>query len=108
MVEKAPIVKEYKRAGTFLGARGTRVLRLVTTFLTLGILVYSKWTTGAGFYCLMYVPFDESHGENVFSPVSLVYYRYNKIRRWYFAKRNEFFGVAPSERSETDSKKFEE
>lgn len=56
----------------------------------------------------MYVPFDESHGENVFSPVSLVYYRYNKIRRWYFAKRNEFFGVAPSERSETDSKKFEE
>ena len=41
MVEKAPIVKEYKRAGTFLGARGTRVLRLVTTFLTLGILVYS-------------------------------------------------------------------
>ena len=36
MVEKAPIVKEYKRAGTFLGMRGTRVLRLVTTFLTIG------------------------------------------------------------------------
>lgn len=69
MVEKAPIVKEYKRAGTFLGARGTRVLRLVTTFLTLGICVYSIWYAGAGFYCLMYVPFDESHGENVFSPV---------------------------------------
>ncbi|KAK8816899.1 hypothetical protein WA577_002693 [Blastocystis sp. JDR] len=73
MVEKAPIVKEYKRAGTFWGMRGTRVLRLVTTFLTIGV----------GYYCLLYVPFDESHGDNMFTP----------IRRYYFKKRDEFFGV---------------
>lgn len=37
MPGKAPIVKEYKRAGSFFGVKGTRLLRVVTTFLTIGI-----------------------------------------------------------------------
>lgn len=37
MPGKAPIVKEYKRAGSFLGVKGTRFLRVLTTFLTIGI-----------------------------------------------------------------------
>ena len=24
---------------------------------------------GVGYYCLLYVPFDESHGDNMFTPV---------------------------------------
>ena len=72
MVEKAPIVKEYKRAGSFFGAKGTRVLRLLTTILTLGLAYVFCLLSGAGFYCLMYVPFDDSHGPNVFTPVVLI------------------------------------
>ena len=37
MPGKAPIVKEDKRAGSFLGVKGTRFLRVLTTFLTIGI-----------------------------------------------------------------------
>ena len=70
MPEKAPIVKEYKRAGSFFGTKGTRVLRLLTTVLTIGtILPFTLMSLGAGYYCLLYVPFDESHGDNVFSSV---------------------------------------
>ena len=70
MPEKAPIVKEYKRAGSFFGAKGTRVLRLLTTALTIGtFLSFLLISLGAGYYCLLYVPFDESHGDNVFSSV---------------------------------------
>lgn len=72
MVEKAPIVKEYNRAGSVFGVRGIRLLRLFTTIATIGI-TYSTGChiLGAGFYCLFYVPFDESRGDNVFSPVSV-------------------------------------
>ena len=72
MVEKAPIVKEYNRAGSVFGVRGIRLLRLVTTIATIGIpYSFSYNLLGAGFYCLFYVPFDESRGDNVFSPVSM-------------------------------------
>ena len=70
MVEKAPIVKEYNRAGSVFGVRGTRILRLFTTVLTIGTVYTSQCNRiGAGFYCLFYVPFDETRGDNVFSPV---------------------------------------
>ena len=70
MPEKAPIVKEYKRAGSFFGVKGTRVLRLLTTVLTIGTNITSSFIQlGTGYYCLLYVPFDESHGDNVFTSV---------------------------------------
>lgn len=73
MPEKAPIVKEYKRAGSFFGVKGTRVLRLLTTVLTIGTNITSSFIQlGAGYYCLLYVPFDESHGDNVFSSVVMI------------------------------------
>ena len=37
MPGNAPIVKDYKPAGSFLGVKGTRFLRVLTTFLTIGI-----------------------------------------------------------------------
>ena len=43
MVDKAPIVKEYKRAGSVFGVRGTRVLRLLNTVLSIGRLLVSYY-----------------------------------------------------------------